>query len=497
MGNSSNEQFNALQCIIGFFLESKCAPEIVIELLSHMGISVSTQTTRNMVNSLTRSAKGRNKSLPPSMFIYDNFDMDFKVAQPTAGKSGTHASMTSATFAPYLNIQPEDLRFTKELHETSPFNKDIPPGDPRIYKPRIRDVMPSRTPSSSGPDALVKCFAWHLRSILVQQEPSFSSYTQHLGLPAPLDVLPLTKTVQYPANAINADEGQHDGNWQVLVNLLDQSNVPNERLEEDVILIHGDLSTKERIDGLRRMRVIEHSSRNRLDFVVFVPGLFHLKMAATDAFWRAHVQPRLGRDDPTGFYEYVRHLRPKETGKFTSAPGFRRMHDTIHHATWIDVLDCWRLEFASLGYQSLSTYTHTKPSWDTIVQISEQMVEKYLPGRDFADIREQEGKDRDARFENQALRKQHGLLYLELSHAMNHGDVGRVLRLFPYWIAIFKSTGKYKYAAHMIKFMTDLNHVYPPRLRCVLLLILLKCQLMSANLDILYCKIGCAIRLEK
>ena len=70
-------------------------------------------------------------------------------------------------------------------------------------------------------------------------------------------------------------------------------------------LVHGDLSTKERIDGLRKMQTIEHSAKNRLDWVVFVPGLFHFKMACTDAFWRIHVEPRAGRDDPTGFFEYI------------------------------------------------------------------------------------------------------------------------------------------------------------------------------------------------
>ncbi len=63
------------------------------------------------------------------------------------------------------------------------------------------------------------------------------------------------------------------------------------------------------------------------------------------------------------------------------------------------------------------------------------------------------------------LRNQHGLLYLELARAMNYGDMGRILQLFPYYIAIFTATGKEKYATHMIKFYTDLNHVYPPRLR--------------------------------
>ncbi|KZP21372.1 hypothetical protein FIBSPDRAFT_711309, partial [Athelia psychrophila] len=87
MGNSSNKDFNALQCILGFFLESKCAPEVVTELLAHMGVSISTSTTQQMVKLLATNSRAQNKALPPSQFIYDNFDLDLKVAQPTTGNS--------------------------------------------------------------------------------------------------------------------------------------------------------------------------------------------------------------------------------------------------------------------------------------------------------------------------------------------------------------------------------------------------------------------------
>ena len=79
-------------CVIGFFLVSKCTPEGVIELLLM-------QTTCNMFDSLTKSAAHRNKHSPSSMIIYDNFNVDFKVAQPTTGKASSHTSMTSTTFA--------------------------------------------------------------------------------------------------------------------------------------------------------------------------------------------------------------------------------------------------------------------------------------------------------------------------------------------------------------------------------------------------------------
>lgn len=280
-----------------------------------------------------------------------------------------------------------------------------------------------------------------------------------------MEELPLVQTVQYPANTINVDKSQNNGNWQMLVSMLDQSGTPNMTLEDNIILVHGDLSTKERIDVLRRMCTIERSAKNCLNFVVFVPGLFHLKMATTDAFWCVHVQPVAGRDDGTGFFKYIHHLCPRETGKFTSSPGFRRLHDSIHHATWADMLDCWRLEVEASGNGTLDAFAQSAPKWETIHELLEGIVKKYLPGSDFEDLREQDLEVQNLCFENHALRKQYGLLYLELSHTMNHGDVGRILHVFPYWIVFFKSTGKSKYAAHMIKFVTDLDHVYPLRLR--------------------------------
>ena len=281
--------------------------------------------------------------------------MDFKVAQPIAGHQGTQISVTAATFTPYVGITMEDLRFTKELYEMSQYNKNLKPTDLRIYKPMALDILPL---GEAQHDMLPKAFAWHIRAILVEHEPTFARYWSQLGLPEAIDKLPVEKTVQFPTNAINVDESQNDGNWEVLKNLLNQvspsyprissmmltsiaqTNVSDSSLEEYVTLVHGDLSTKERIDALQRMRVIEHNAKNHLSWVLFIPSLFHFKMACTDAFGRIHVMPRAGQDDPMGFFEYIHHMRPRETGKFVSSPGFCCMHDTIHHTTCIDILDC-------------------------------------------------------------------------------------------------------------------------------------------------------------
>ena len=118
-----------------------------------------------------------------------------------------------------------------------------------MYTPRVHDIVP-QLDCAVGVDPLNKALTWHLQPILVQQEPSFKIFKLELGLLDMVDALPVVKTKQFPANAINADEGQNDGNWQVLESLLEQSSVSTEKLEESVVLIHGDLMTKERVNAL-------------------------------------------------------------------------------------------------------------------------------------------------------------------------------------------------------------------------------------------------------
>ncbi|KAF8230225.1 hypothetical protein L208DRAFT_1283264 [Tricholoma matsutake] len=235
-----------------------------------------------------------------------------------------------------------------------------------------------------------------------------------------IDPLPITKTLQFPASAINADKSSYDSNWEVFKSLLEQTATPDEWLEYKIVLIHSDLATKKKIDGLRKMHTFKKSAKNHLRFAIVVPGLFHLKMAPTDAFWRIHVQPAKGQDDQNGFYEYVYYLCPNKMIKFLGTPGFCCLHNTIHHTTWVNILDCWRIEVKGCGFGSRVAFTDSKPSWASIVELSEAMVKRYLPSKNFNEKREEPKTKHDMVFKNVALRKQHGLLYLELSHTMNY-----------------------------------------------------------------------------
>jgi len=104
---------------------------------------------------------------------------------------------------------------------------------------------------------------------------------------------------------MNIKESTSDGNIEVIETLLRQGGIGDLRdagfdtvhdvdMSEFVVFAHGDLLTKERVESAQSSRRIEGTPKRKFQFVVFIPGLFHFKMATVDALWRTWVQPLKG-----------------------------------------------------------------------------------------------------------------------------------------------------------------------------------------------------------
>jgi hypothetical protein len=121
---------------------------------------------------------------------------------------------------------------------------------------------------------------------------------------------------------------------------------PLQRIDvsEYVVLFHGDLGTGEHLQAALQRCAIENTPWNRLQHVIFIPSLFHLKMASADAIWRTFLQNSLAQLDQNALMRDVGVLRPKETGIYGSKPGFHRMHQLITHSGICRRLDCWRVQ---------------------------------------------------------------------------------------------------------------------------------------------------------
>ncbi|KAI0717551.1 hypothetical protein C8T65DRAFT_804900 [Cerioporus squamosus] len=262
---------------------------------------------------------------------------------------------------------------------------------------------------------------------------------------------------------MDINQSTHDGQAQIIESLLAQANLGDPSdfpgvhdLDDQVLLFHGDLGTGERIQGIRESRSIEQNGSRRLQYVVFVLGLFHLQMACADAIWRMYIEPKELRTDPNGLYQHMCKIRPHDSGRIGSKPGFRLIHDLVHQCAAGRMLDVWRVEASkrNAAHSSLEKFAASQPSWEDVEALSLDLVSTYVD--------KPAAKDED--FRNSSLILARLLLYVELCHAMKHGDIGRVERTFLPWVFVFKKVGKHKYATELVRIMNLLNHVYPPRL---------------------------------
>lgn len=81
-----NQKSNALQSLLGLFLQSAHTPYKVIDTLAHLGISVSTDTINLAIQSLSQESQNSLQRLGRSLlasYAYDNFDVDLWFDVPT------------------------------------------------------------------------------------------------------------------------------------------------------------------------------------------------------------------------------------------------------------------------------------------------------------------------------------------------------------------------------------------------------------------------------
>ncbi|KAF9230223.1 hypothetical protein BU15DRAFT_83896 [Melanogaster broomeanus] len=480
---SSNQKANALQSILGIFLQSAHTPQKVVDTLARIGISISTETINRAIRSLSAESQQNLRALGQSLlasYAYDNFDVDLKSHVPTAEKSNDSLKhLTSGLLFPLVHgITTNDLKCSEELWRRSALNPCVDEAQLPSNK-TWRDLLSVHPESSipGQPTRRDRFNSWVFLSDLCNHGPEyFRRFKGDIAEPEGIDQIPLVKTEITAARAMDVNNSTVSGNIRAVVDLLRQGGIydPAELAAENldapdisqhVILIHGDLGTGERLQAVQLRRSIEATPWDRFQHVVFIPGLFHLKMACADAVWRCFIQPPAAREDETCLIHDIMLLRPKETGIYCSKPGFRRMHQLIGHAGICRRLDCWRVYIKLKRFASLEAYAASEPTLDDLKVMANEVTQTYVANYQLRNMKKRPEKERDLQFENAVLMNRYFLLYEELSYAMNHGDIGRVETCTVHWIPILKAVGKHKYATQMTNFLVNVHFVYPPGLR--------------------------------
>ncbi|KAG6906876.1 hypothetical protein DXG01_011522 [Tephrocybe rancida] len=419
MMHSTNQRCNALQTLLGIFLHACNAPQTIIEFMAHLGVSISTTAINSAISNLSKESARELKRLGRTLltaYAYDNIDMDLKHTVPTIEHpSTTLIHLTSVTLIPLEHgIKKEYLDCSRELWEKSVLNcKHSRTGT----ESREREVnnndfawLHQEAPHPSGLTCREHFNAWVFRQDLVEHGPeAFHHHKKSLGHPEVVEQIPIVKSSQAWVGNPNEDP--------------DVTDIGNH-----VVLVFRDLGVGERVQSVLASQADESTPWQRMQFIVYVLGLFHVTMACADAIWQMFISKKecQNESDEHSLMKHVSILRPKETRKIETKPGFRCMHEIIQHNGIVTRLECWCLEAMKLGYTSLEEFVASNPTWEQLQKLSEKM---------------------------------------EIMNKINEGDVGGVEACFLLWTWLFQACEKHKYAMYMRKYLRDVHFVYPVDLK--------------------------------
>jgi hypothetical protein len=442
-----------------------------------MGLTISQSCIHTAINSLSLNAALTLRELGQSRCIalaYDNFDVDLKVSVPVVEKSGeTLKHLTSGLVFPLQHgVTSDDLRYSEHLWQRSEVNLDNLGGlgNRKTHKDLMRLF---REPDDKPLDSHAEFNIWVFLRDLVENIEGFEHMQGKIEAPEIIEQLPVVKTDIYPAYAMDVNNSTVAGNISAIERLMEQVGYgdPSDEdavdISEHVVLVHGDLGTGEQINTILKRRACERRPWERFQYVEFLPGYFHVKMACVDAIWRIAIKPALGRQDETCVMKDVGVFRPRETGTVVSKCEFRRMHQLIKHIGIVRRLDCWRIAVQKKypQYSTLEEFAKSKPKLDELNALAEMLVDDYVADHCISSKRLSPESERDEQFENAALIQQYFLFYEELTYAMNCGDIGRLERTVSIWIPLFKATGKHKYATAMEKHLVQTHFERPEPLK--------------------------------
>ena len=474
LAQANNMRCNLLGTIMGIFLHTCNTPDRVIDVIWRSNSSISAKSINNAIDSLSNAAEVELKKAGRAFkysYVVDNFDVQLKHKVTTVEQStDTLFHLTSATLIELVHANPEDLKWSTYLWERSRHN------DKRTITPPQRTLfdLVSLHPDPIDTDGLnrrERFNAWKFMVDLCTHGPQyFRKFLPLIEPPESVEKIPPVKTIQIPARSMDLSNATVDGNIDAAEDVLRQGGIDDP--EDYVILFHGDLGTYERMKTARKRRSIEETPMRRMQYMLFVPGVFHTEMACADVLYKMFLESTPGRDDETSFQRFIEVLFPNESSKIANGKGSHQSFaECIYKTGLVDRLLCWSEYLQSINpkWDSLKKFADTSPSFDRVKSLSRILGKLYYStSLKSASVRKTPFKDRDQQFENVLKRVEYFLLFEETIYSIRHGDVGRMETCFIKWIPIFRGTGKHKYAHMLLEFLLDVHFLYPPPLRKII-----------------------------
>ncbi|CAA7268668.1 unnamed protein product [Cyclocybe aegerita] len=432
--------------VIGLYMYSTGSQRQPLSVMSHLGLSESydaitgkqrrkkkkaaTSDALPLIEELLKSKAGTLHQLSRSMVdaasavastglfatLYDNINMVFRAAEQIVGRTDAQENGTCATIWPLWKARLEDMK-VEDL--TSTF-----------------DQAPLLSIHDFGDDLA--------RTLPVSDEK-----------------IELNKTPLHPLPAMDIDESTIIGGAKVVETIFDILGIRKVKGWLGTIKFFcGDQLTITRLRALVNIRAGHEGGYSGFGWGVWMPGLFHAKMADVHGCLLTHWgKPSAGTRNPgcLAFHNTVLQHKPIT---ITSPPPFRTCRDLIFVSLYARVLHCLLLvsKKASLK-ECLEDLT-----WAQLELYSTEILEKFGSADIVSELRQKR---------KQAAAK------LTTEMPVHDGDMvfenavlffcDALLSLLKTWALSFQGSGRTKYAHEMLHLIHNLTHVWPREIRNIVL----------------------------
>ncbi|KAH9033154.1 hypothetical protein EDB83DRAFT_2229397, partial [Lactarius deliciosus] len=406
------------------------------------------------------------------VLMYDNINMVWKAAEQILGHTDSMENGTCATIVSLFRASVDDLRAI-ELERRFGSAPEL----------KVSDIVLTEDEYTFHR----KCLIHTVLRIAVQYGgPRLQVFRKDLQVMEPQSDfrIDVHKSEIHPLPAMNINEASTMGNAEVIDTVMEELNVDTSKPDfcENLKLVAGDQLSIARLWAVLAARAGNEGGAWSLWWALFIPGLFHCKIATTNGFLQTHFgHTNHDLKDPASLASHNTLLQCKPI-ILSSLPPFRTCRDLIFVSLYARVLHCL---LKVSGAQSLELLS-TGLTWSMLCRHAEAVVDTFTDARmvdnlhcscrqeDEAQKESRGGQERgtlggDMVFENAILFLRDGLILREFSDAIKSGDSGHVLLVLKLWALSFRGSGRSKYAYEVLHLLHNVTHVWPePVVRIVL-----------------------------
>ncbi|KAJ7768938.1 hypothetical protein B0H16DRAFT_1307636 [Mycena metata] len=403
---------------------------------------------------------------------YDNINMVFRAAEQILGRTVVPHILshrlsrngTCATIFALWKARLEDMRIP-DLNAA--FDKAPPLS--------LKDILLTAPELNLMDKCLRHCI---LLIIIEHGGEKYERFRAELdaALPVTPDKIELHQTVLHPTPAWNIDQSTIIANAEVANAIYEELEVKGlAHWKWAVKILAGDQLSIARLRSVINIRAGHEDGYSGFGWGVWMPGLFHGKIADMHGFFVTHWGvPNRGTRNPGSLSFHNTHLH-RAPILLSSLPPFRVCRDLVFTSLYSRVLHCLLL------VSGKSTLDECAASVETYAQLEDlaasiqvkfanaELVSELRWQRSTAQTAEGEVPPGDQIFENSCLLLRDALISREFTDSIKAGDSGRIVLVLKLLALSFRGNGRSKYAYEMLHLIHNLTHVWPKPIRDIVL----------------------------